>query len=336
MVLYLEIGSSFTGQFQETRYNYAMLRSCLLYNPAAGRRNRSRLIPRIVTFLRAHGWAITVFQPTSALHFQTLAAQAAAVGYDVLIAMGGDGTVNLAARALAGTSTALAVIPTGTSNVWALETGLLKKPIPSDAEIWPAVEILPLGRRFQVDLGQVNGKIFLLWAGAGLDGLAIHHIEPRRRWSKWIPVTHYAVHTLIQLVKWHGMHLSIELDGKPIETNCSALVMANVSYYMGGITRLSSQMRIDDGFLDAWVIEGTRPIESFTQAIRLLRNRHHGKGIQHIPFQKLQARASGPLWLHTDGDPIRDTNWPLEVQVLPRQLWVLVPQSAHSLTQLES
>jgi len=302
-----------------------MYRTHLLVNTGAGRRDRRNLAQQAAFFLRSKGWEVIMQQPGSAQELLTMTTQAAKENSDAVIIMGGDGTLNLAARALTGTSTALAAIPTGTSNVWALEVGLVKNPMPSDREIWPAVELLAASQKRQVDLGVANGRPFLLWAGIGLDGLAIHHIEPRPRWSKWIPVQHYAYHTIMQLVHWRGMKLSIEVDGSLVHDRCIALVLANASRYMGGKTLLSPQMHLDDGLLNAWLIEGSQPLEAFDQAFRLLQNRHHWKHVKEIPFRQLRAWAPEPLWLQVDGDPIRGSLWPVDVHVQPGALWVLTP-----------
>lgn len=304
-----------------------MFRAYLLQNSTAGRLGRRNLAQQVAAYLHTKGWEVTVFQPNSARELSELASQAVAFGMDAVIVMGGDGTVNLVIRALVGTSTALAVIPTGTANVWALEIGMVTHPIPSSAEIWPAVELLADCQKRQVDVGLANGKPFLLWAGVGLDGLAISHIEPRARWSKWVAVPHYAAHVIAELVNWRGMNLTIEVDGQLIKSHCITMIMANAHRYMGGMTELSPQMRLDDGMLDAWLIEGTYPIEALDQAFRLMQNRHHWDRVQHLPFKKLRAWAEESMWLQVDGEPVLGLTWPLEVEVRPRGLWVLAPPS---------
>ena len=73
------------------------------------------------------------------------------------------------------------------------------------------------------------------------------------------------------------------------------------------------------------LIEGAHPWDSFQQAIRLMYNRHHWKGITHIQFQNLHAHASEPMWLQVDGEPLRGKMWPLDAHVRPGGLWVLAP-----------
>ncbi|MGH2600519.1 MAG: diacylglycerol/lipid kinase family protein, partial [Dehalococcoidia bacterium] len=98
-------------------------RARLIANPAARTlpsRDRLVIAP---AWLRLHGWEVDSFRSESSAHATALAREAAEQGYDAVIAAGGDGTVNDVVNGIAGTETALAVIPGGTANVWSRETG---------------------------------------------------------------------------------------------------------------------------------------------------------------------------------------------------------------------
>jgi len=91
---------------------------------------------------------------------------------DMVVAVGGDGTINEIIQELAGTETALAVLPSGTVNVWAREMG-----IPLDN--FGARNILLKGQVRSIDLGQVDGRYFLLMAGIGFDGEVAYAVEKK-------------------------------------------------------------------------------------------------------------------------------------------------------------
>jgi diacylglycerol kinase family enzyme len=99
-----------------------------------------------------------------------LAREAVTQKAEMVIAAGGDGTIREVIQELAGTETALGVLPIGTVNDWARETG-----IPLD--VHGACEILVHGRTRRVDLGRVNGHYFLLMVGSGLDGKITQKVE---------------------------------------------------------------------------------------------------------------------------------------------------------------
>jgi diacylglycerol kinase family enzyme len=133
-------------------------------------------------------------------HATRLALGAAAEGIDVVVALGGDGTLNEAANGLAGTSTALAVLPGGSTNVFARTIGFANDPIEATGQLLAA-----LGRPGsirQVGLGSMNGRYFLFNAGVGLDAAVIARVERRSGLKRW------AAHPLFvwsALVTW-GRH----------------------------------------------------------------------------------------------------------------------------------
>jgi len=116
-------------------------------------------------------------------HGTRLALGAAAEGVDVVVALGGDGTVNEAANGLAGTPTALAVLPGGSTNVFARTIGLVNDPIEATGQLLAALghpdAIRPIG------LGSLNGRYFLFNAGIGLDAAVISRVDRRSGLKRW-------------------------------------------------------------------------------------------------------------------------------------------------------
>jgi diacylglycerol kinase family enzyme len=111
-------------------------------------------------------------------HATRLALGAAADGVDVVVALGGDGTLNEAANGLAGTETALAVLPGGSTNVFARTIGLVNDPIEATGQLLAALARPTSIRR--IGLASLNGRYFLFNAGVGFDAAVISQVE---RWS---------------------------------------------------------------------------------------------------------------------------------------------------------
>src|SRR5262245_28872317 len=105
------------------------IRALVVFNPIAGQAaNLQQDIQAAAEVWRARGWTVDL-QPTTAPGDGTRIAREAAVsGYDVVVAAGGDGTVNEVVNGLVGTTTALAALPIGTVNVWVRELGLPMQP----------------------------------------------------------------------------------------------------------------------------------------------------------------------------------------------------------------
>lgn len=115
-------------------------------------------------------------------HASKLARSAASAGDDAVVVLGGDGTLNEAANGLVGSDTALAVLPGGSTNVFARILGLPDDPIDAVAGLLDAFEgsaVEPIG------LGSVNGRYFLFHCGIGFDAAVVAEVERRGPWKRW-------------------------------------------------------------------------------------------------------------------------------------------------------
>jgi diacylglycerol kinase family enzyme len=115
-------------------------------------------------------------------HATRLAQGAAADGVDLVVVLGGDGTVNEAANGLAGTATALGVLPGGSTNVFARSIGLPNDPIEATADL---LEALEAGSIKRVGLGSANGRYFCFHVGIGYDAALVEQVERRSGLKRW-------------------------------------------------------------------------------------------------------------------------------------------------------
>jgi YegS/Rv2252/BmrU family lipid kinase len=151
----------------------------IILNPTAGKRKR-HLLDDVVGRLRAAGADVTIELTEAAGHATQLARAAARAGHaDVIVAAGGDGTINEVARGLLGQGVPLGIVPLGTANVLAIEIGL-----PLRAE--DVASMLLGGPAELIGTGLVQNEIFLMMAGIGFDGEIVHGIDPKlkRLWGK--------------------------------------------------------------------------------------------------------------------------------------------------------
>lgn len=115
-------------------------------------------------------------------HATALAAEAAADGRDAVVVLGGDGTLNEAANGLVGTPTALAVMPGGSTNVFARTIGVLPDPVDATGQLLDTLQAWEEGRegvRRRVGMGVVDGRRFLFHLGVGFDAAVIDRVERR-------------------------------------------------------------------------------------------------------------------------------------------------------------
>lgn len=164
-------------------------------------------------------------------HATRLAQGAAASGVDVVVVLGGDGTVNEAANGLAGSRTALAVLPGGSTNVFARSIGLPNDPIESTAVV---LEALEAGSIRRVGLGVANGRYFCFHVGMGFDAALVEQVEKRaglKRWAGHALFMYAGVDTLIRHYDRRRPHFTVAYpDGDRVDDGFFA-VCCNTNPY---------------------------------------------------------------------------------------------------------
>jgi diacylglycerol kinase family enzyme len=158
----------------------ATMRVLLLVNSSA-----SSVTPRgkvVIQKALSADHDVTVAETNRRNHASRLAQGAARDGYDVVVALGGDGTLNEAANGLAGTDTALAALPGGSTNVFARTIGLPNDPIEATGVL---LEGLAADKVEDVGLGNVNGRYFLFHVGIGFDAAVVEQVERRAQLKRW-------------------------------------------------------------------------------------------------------------------------------------------------------
>ncbi len=233
---------------------------------------------------------------------------------------------HLAASLLRGSQTALGVIPTGTANVWARELGLPMVSLARPNTVDRVAEQLAEGVVRRVDLGEANGRAFLLWAGTGLDARVVNLVEPRRRIDKALPTTLYIIHTLRSARGWSGVDLEVEWPGGRVAGRYLLAVACNVRSYGGGLLHLAPMARVDDGLLDFWILKGRSLGDTVWRLLQVVRGVHlKSEGFVHFQASEAEFRAAGELPMHFDGEP-GAVQSPVRMRVLHNELRVLLPR----------
>ena len=303
-----------------------MRSACLVYNPIAGRYPSGLLAEHSADLLRQRGWEISVLPSNSGIHITELASQAAKDGLDAFFIVGGDGSLNYAVSGSVHTQTALGVLPAGTSNVWAQEIGLTTLGRSRRISLEESALRLADASTRSVDVGICNERVFLLWAGVGLDGFVVHRLEPRSHLEKYLAIPSYAMKAAWSATKWHGINLRVEADGMLIQGHYLLGVVSNVRRYAGGLTVISPEAHLDDGVLDLWLFKGDNMADTVQTALALLAGRHvHSSQVQHTRFHQLRLESSSQLYAQIDGEPY-SSEAGITISVLPKALQVLIPE----------
>lgn len=298
----------------------------MIYNPNAGRYPSGILAERAADVLRAAGWNIHLIRTTDAEHVTQLAHQAAQEGKQALFVVGGDGTINLAVRGLAGSTTALGVLPGGTANVLAQELGLPGLTWTRWMALEESARRLAGAVARDVDIGQCAGIPFLMWAGVGLDGFTVHHIEPRPRGEKLFANIAYAASTAWHASLWHGINLKVIADNLEINGHYLLAVISNIHLYAGGLARISPFALLDDGAMDLWLFEGDTLGDTIQMAWDMYAGRHvDSERVRYTSFKHLKLESDSTLYVQVDAEPLTCDPHSIEINVISHGLKLLVP-----------
>lgn len=290
----------------------------IIANPASGSRglpHHAHHLHETLTFLRAHGWRADLWYTHAAGEGEQLARKAVELKANLVIAAGGDGTINEIIQVLAGSETALGVLPNGTVNVWARELG-----IPLDEA--GARDLLVNGRTRSVDLGCVNGRYFLLMVGIGFDGEVIQAVE--RKPLKRLGVIGYALAALWLGPGYNGFPVVVQIDGLVVKTRALQIFVGNTQLYAGAF-KFTWRAKIDDGLLDLCIVRKRNLLGRIVVLWDfLLRREQRRLWVRYDTFTSIKIETLRPVPFHIDGEAAGYT--PATFQVAPAALKVIVPQ----------
>jgi YegS/Rv2252/BmrU family lipid kinase len=293
----------------------ASLRVVLLVNPTAGMRPAS--VQQIESELRSRGATLEVAATSRAGEGVAIARQASESGADVLLACGGDGTLNEAVNGLVGSSTALAAFPAGTVNVWAREVGIPADPARNAALLWE-------GERRRVDLGRAGTRYFLLMAGIGLDAdVAGQVTRPEKR--RWGPLA-YLWRGVFTGLRWPRQRMWIMLDDRSMKRRVLFCVIGNTRLY-GGVVNITQHAVADDGMLDVCLFGGQGMRDKLAHAIRVAARQHtRAPTVEYYRAHQITLVTRPRSYVQVDGDLIGQT--PMQFAAVPRALRVVLPAAS--------
>lgn len=250
-------------------------------------------------------------------HARELAAAAVAAGATLVLAWGGDGTINEVGTALMGTETVLGVVPAGSGNGLAAALALPRDP---PGAIAAALD----GETRLIDAGVMAGRPFFNVAGVGFDAHVARLFNERARGSRgrW-PYVSIGVR---EGCRYAASDYLISLDGRSRRVRALLIVFANGREFGMG-ARIAPQAELDDGLLDATVIEDRSVLARFRDVPYLaLAMTHRARGVTVSRISSATIETDGPIAIHLDGEPA-SVERRLEVGIVPGALRVKVPRA---------
>lgn len=276
---------------------------------AAGRR-----IDLVKSEAQRRGLAAEIHLTERAGHARELAAASAAANVDLVIAWGGDGTINETGAALVGSNTTMGVVPAGSGNGLAAALGAPHDPL-------AALAIAFEGRTRAIDAGVMANRAFFNIAGIGFDARIARLFNERgagRRGT--LP---YVLIGLREGCRYAGATYSVELDGERRRVHALLIAFANGREYGSGAS-IAPLAELDDGVLDGVIVEYRPLLTRFWDARHLaMGTAHRARSVSMKRVTHAVIETDGPMEFHVDGE-LGVAESRIEVKILPRALKVRV------------
>jgi diacylglycerol kinase (ATP) len=291
-------------------------RPLFVVNPAARGGRAARLLTLVRRAIAEHGGAGEVVCTERAGHATALAREAASAGFDAVIGVGGDGTLQEIANGLVTGAQLLPIgaVPTGSGNDFVRSLGLPTAPSAAVALAWSTAERL-------VDLAACGERYFINVGGAGFDARVARAAYSMPSVLRFGAVP-YVAGVLRELMHNTAHELRIHLNDRTLQRRALMVAVANGAFYGGGMMICPEASR-DDGLLDLCVVGAvSRP-----EVLRLLSAVFSGKhvGDPHVEFfrtRMVRIESAQPCELHLDGELAGTL--PAEFRAVPQALRVLV------------
>lgn len=291
------------------------MKTCFIFNPRSGHNLKNPyLLHRARDFIAEHGLDGTVVTTEGPRHATLLAERALARGCGLIVAIGGDGTMNEVASALVGTDAALGLIPCGSGNGLGRHLGI---PGPGRGAFHTLLE----GEPRTIDTGVANGIPFFNAMGVGFDAEISHRFNrlARRGFSTYFQTTFQA------LFRFRAQSYTIRCSDTSVRTRAFIVSVANSDQY-GNDCFIAPGAQVDDGRLDVTVLMPLDVFNAVPLAVRLFTGSIDGSSrVRRMQGTQFTIERTAAGLLHTDGET-HLTESVINVSVRPRSLHIMVPK----------
>ncbi|MBL7923902.1 MAG: diacylglycerol kinase family lipid kinase [Bacteroidia bacterium] len=286
----------------------------ILINPIAGHGFAPRIAAKAEQSKLKESYELDVHTTRYPGHAAELAEEAVQLGYDAVIAAGGDGTVNETASKLVHTDTILGIIPAGSGNGLARHLGY-------SMQVNDIPDQLAGARIEKIDSLEINGRFAVNVSGFGFDGYVAWKFNKEGKRG----LSNYTRIALGEYFRYPLIRFRLEIDGKNHEQEAHMLVIANASQF-GNAAIIAPRASLHDGLTDLVLVKKPPlyrlPALFYRMFNGTLKDTDY---LRTWPCKNLKAWADRPVHLHIDGEglePVRSIN----VDVKPSSLKVFHPQ----------
>lgn len=290
-----------------------MKRIVFIVNPASGVFSKENLGEIIRSRLDYQLYEPEIMLTEGPGHATEICKEEIKRGTEVVVAVGGDGSVNEVARGITGSEVAMGIVPAGSGNGLAHH---LKIPISRKN----AIDVINLGKIIKIDTGMVNDRLFVSIAGIGFDGL----IAKRFEHSKLRGFVGYLRVVAEEYTSYKPRKYRLEFNGQVVKTRALFIAFANSDQF-GFNTSIAPGAKIDDGLLDVVIVDKPQIIDlPILASLLYWRKIEQSKYITTIRTRELKIITRSKRWVNIDGEPDR-MGGNITVGIRPLSLNVMVP-----------
>lgn len=294
-----------------------MERFCLIANPTSKSGNAAAYLEQVKRLLDAQGASYEIRETQHPGHATELAKAAVDEGFDVIVSVGGDGTLRETAMSVAHTDRVLGVLPCGTGNDYARAVG-----IPTDPET--AVDILLHGQNKVVDAGEANGKLFFNVAGYGFDVDVLDYTEYYKPKCK-NGDTAYRLGCLKAVLGLKLRKSTLTFPDGTIERNV-LMAAAGIGTHFGSGMNVLPESDMSDGLLDVCIAHDVGRLKLLSLLPKFIKGKHVGlKCITYKKATEVSVVCDPPSRIELDGERMDGT--PVTFRVLPGALTIRAPKN---------
>jgi len=233
--------------------------------------------------------------------------------FNIIVAVGGDGSINEIAKSIVNTNVSLGIIPTGSGNGLANH---LHIPI----KLIPAIEVINRNKTTNIDTASINKNLFVSIAGMGFDGLISKkyaNVNKRGFWPYFRLVTE-------EFQKYKPKTYKIFIDGKKIMVDALMINFANTDQF-GYNTSIAPEAKINDGMIDVAILQKP-PLIKIPYLVHLLYHKkiHHSKFMQLIKAKEVVVFQKKKRVVNVDGEAIK-LGKRIKVRIKPASLKIIIP-----------
>ena len=248
----------------------------------------------LIDWVREKGHTVSVRVTWEAGDAEVLTREASAAGVDVIVAVGGDGTVNEVVNGLDGSDVALGIIPIGTANDFARQTG-----IPLDVD--HAMDVILQRKARRIDTATLNGRRFLNVSSGGVGAEAT--AETPSEAKEALGMLAYAITGVRKLVDLEPRRAHFIAAGLDLDTDFLLFAVGN-GRTTGGGTIITPRASVTDGLLDVCIVEAMARAEFAKLVLRIRHGDHLGnEGVHYVQVPSIDITAAESISVNVDGEP---------------------------------